>query len=434
MPPPVRRPRRWGRWVAGGLGLILFCCVGGLGGAATLATLGGVLDRHAAWSASAVDAIPDANATEEQWAAWADRAIRATVKKQGDALLQGDEAGFLAAVDPSATGLLAEHKKRYRVLRAMGLGVWDEATTGSAVNAGGQSWSISLRFHYCFGSASCDVVEMETGSQWQLKNDRIVLTALAHSDVKWSGPRPWEVDDLTVATGDRVVVAATKVNAWRLPGAVKAADRAAAAADTFAKWHDAPSRYVIFLAGPDDWKDWYGYEQPEWAAAWAVPVDDYATEVVVRTESVRQSELEGLLTHELTHVTTLAGPNKGASSGSWWLIEGIAEYAEYQDLPVRQYDAYIPTRDFVRSRWNGDPAVSAPTASASLNEAGARYGISYLSIRRIAEKYGPDKMLEFWGAVVHDGDSLDAAARAKLGATWAVVKADCVKYIRGSLR
>ena len=53
-------------------------------------------------------------------------------------------------------------------------------------------------------------------------------------------------------------MAASKSNAWRLAQAVPAADKAAKVADMFAKWEPAPSRYVIFFAGPEDWQRWYG--------------------------------------------------------------------------------------------------------------------------------------------------------------------------------
>ena len=221
-----------------------------------------------------------------------------------------------------------------------------------------------------------------------------------------------------------------RVNAWRLPEAVKAADRAAKVADTFARWSQPPNRYVIFLAGPTDWKKWYGHEQPEWAAAWAVPVSDTTTEVVVRTQVVQQRDLEVLLTHELTHVTSLAGKRNGEGRSAWWLIEGIAEYATMVNKAVKSYEGIVPTRSFVKSKWDGDPAVDPPSSTASLDEAGGRYGVAFLSVRRIADKYGRDKMLTFFGQIVHDATPLETAATNALSTPWATVKADLATSIR----
>jgi hypothetical protein len=190
---------------------------------------------------------------------------------------------------------------------------------------------------------------------------------------------------------------------------------------------------VIFLAGPNDWQRWYGHEQPEWAAAWAVPVSSMVTEVVVRTQAVQQRGLEQLLTHELTHVTTLAGRRDGANRSAWWLIEGIADYATMIGKSIGEYDALSQTRSFVRGRWDGNPAVDAPAVDASLEEASARYGVAFLAVRRIADVYGQDKMLDFWGRIVHDNVTAENAASQVLGADWDTVKANCTQYIRDAV-
>ncbi len=438
-PPPVvpvpRRGKRMLRWAMGTLALVLVfscACAGGLAGL-VLAT--GGLAPTAEWVAAAPEAqLPASSAPLAEWQYWVGATVDESLRAQATALIKGDEAGFLAVVDPHNSTLLAEHKRRFKVLRAMSPGVWTETVNGAPSSiGGGRSWRVDLQISYCFGPPPCASVAIEVESKWSLVDNRLVMVDLASSDDDSTGPRPWETDDLTVATGKRTIVAATKSNAWRLEGAVEAADKAAAVADRFAKWSEPPSRYVIFLAGPSDWERWYGQEQPDWAAAWAVPVGDLVTEVVVRTEVVPQSVLQGLLTHELTHVTTLAGDRDGASGRAWWLIEGIAEYAQFKDVPVRSYDAFRSTRSFVGRRWNGEIAVSAPSSSASLSEAGGRYGVSYLAVRRIAEQYGEPKMLDFWGMVVHDGDSVDDASPSALGVAWDTVEADCARYIRSSV-
>src|SRR4029079_11175164 len=173
----------------------------------------------------------------------------------------------------------------------------------------------------------------------------------------------------------------------RLDSAVKAVDKAAAVADRFSKWAKPPSQYVIFLAGPSSWKSWYGREQPGWAAAWAVPVSDHVSEVVVRTDAVPTDQLEMLMRHELTHVTSLAGADYGSAS-DWWMVEGIAEDAEYSSLPVGAYDGIDAVDSFVRSKhWESDVRVDPPDDVASVAEAAGAYGVGYLAIRRIAERF-----------------------------------------------
>jgi hypothetical protein len=113
-------------------------------------------------------------------------------------------------------------------------------------------------------------------------------------------------------------------------------------------------------------------------------------------------------------------------------VEGVADYATMIDKPLSQYDALEPTRGFVRGRWDGDPVVRPPAYNASTEEAAGRYGVAFLAVRRISGVYGQDKMLDFWGKIIHDGMTLEAASTQALGKDWPSVKADCARYIRSA--
>ncbi len=433
-PPPPPVPRRRGLWLWW-LTLPLALLLG-----AGLAVAGGLvgLVRHvdADWrtgAAAPVDAPPAQDAGSTEWTGWARQEAEGLVTAQGAALLAGDKPGYLAAADPANSALLAALRRRYDDLRAMGLGVWRQEITGGLRLIGGRNWQADLRIDYCFGEPTCTVSELVESTQWTVLDDRIVLAKLLPADAKYKGPRPWESDQLTVRTGDRVVVSATATNAGRLHDAVAFADKAAKIADGFAKWDLPPSRYVITFADRRTAKVWYGSAQPNWAAAWSVPVGPTSTEIVIRSEVVAQSDLQVLLTHEMTHVTTLAGKRDGLTDEAWWLVEGIAEYASHLGISFANYDASSATRQYVRTRWNGNPAVTPPGEDATNLEAGGKYGVAFLSVRRIAEKFGQAKMIDFFGRVVHDADTPDAAAKGALGASWTAVKADCAKYIRAQI-
>ena len=437
VPVPPRALGRPLRWILTIVAMILVCSVLGAGGLVGYADYAGALDTQAQWqpgTAPKVELPPAQNAPAAEWTSWARRLLSDLLTAQAKALLEANEAGYLAAVDPKNAQLVSDHKRRYKVLRAMGPGVWTQALTGALKDSGERSWQADIKISYCFGAASCSSAQLVESSTWELQGDHLVMVKLVQSEPEWNGPRPWETDELTVSTGRRVVIATTKTNAWRLPEAVKSADRAAVVADTLAKWESPPSRYVVFLAGPNDWRRWYGHTQPDWAAAWAVPVSDNVTEVVVRTEVVQQRGLETLLTHELTHVTTLAGKRDGAGRSAWWLIEGVADYATMIGKAVGSYDGITSTRAFVRNKWDGDPAVDAPTVNAGLQEAAGRYGVAFLAVRRISDKYGQAKMLDFWGKVVHDNQDINTAATTVLGASWPTVQADCAAFVRSSVK
>jgi hypothetical protein len=431
--PPQPRQPAWVRWGIFGVVLLVIGVMSAGGGVlAGSLTATGTSTWHGAAGQPDTAAPPAANAPISEWQTWARRTALAESNAQGKALLAGDETGYVAPADPGNTTLVNTLKMRYADLHAMGLGVWNQSL-GDLRATGDKIWTADLTIDYCFGDPTCAQAEIIESTRWSLVGSRLVLSKLDPASADDNGPRPWETDSLTVRTGKRVIVSATKSNVWRLDDAVKIADQAAAITDTFAKWEPAPSRYVIFFAGPNDWKRWYGMDEPDWAAAWSVPVARSVTEIVVRSDVVAQSDLPVLLTHEMTHVTTLAGPRYGATVANWWLIEGIAEYASHLNVPLRDYDGVDATVQFVRSSWDGNPAVKAPAQDASQIEAGGKYGVAYLSVRRIAEKYSKAKMLDFWGRVIHDGDSLDVATEGALGASWKTVSADCARYVRAQV-
>lgn len=439
-PQPYLAPRPQRRslpWVLGSITAAMVLAVLTLGAVVAIGSYAGSGVERATWRAAPEPTalMPDASAPVTEWNRWARRAINDIAEAQARALLAGDEEAYLAPVDPEDEDLIVEHQRRFKVLRAMGLGVWTQTITGLPTDrstAGDRMWDAKLRITYCFGEPTCQPAQLVVGSKWAMDEDRLLLVGLSTSDASQAGPRPWETDDLSVAASDRVVVASQKANAWRLPEALRAGNEAAVVADRMAKWADPPSRYVVFLAGPDDWERWYGEEQPEWAAGRAVDVGPGVREIVIRTEVVLQRELETLLTHEFIHVTTLAG-DSGGGSGVWWLVEGIADYATMIDRPVRSYDAFGPTREFVRGRWDGSCAVDPPGGGASLEDASGRYGVAFLAVRHLAEAYSEEKLLEFFGHVVHEDDSLQAASLAVFGEDWADVREACAAYVRDSV-
>ncbi len=432
--PNPRRAGSAGRWIAAVLTAVLVLGVVGIGAVVGVADYAGALDTRAEWrQANERPAAlpPPQSAPASEWTSWVRRSIGTILDAQSEALLAGDQAGYLAPADPTDTKLADELKRRFKVLHAMGLGKWTQRVSGAVSKQGDRSWQAGVEISYCFGTSACEAVELVESATWELDSDHLIMVDLKQSTAQQAGPRPWETDELTVLVGERVIMAATKGQAWRLTEAVAATDRAAKVADTFSRWAAPPDKYLIFLAGPDDWQRWYGHGQPEWAAAWTVPVGGNVSEVVVRTEVVQQRGMQTLLTHELTHVTTLAGKGGGANSAAnWWLIEGIADYATMLGKAVNTYDSMAPTRSFVRNGWNGDPSVKPPTINASLADASGRYGVAFLAVRRISDKYGQDRMMDFWGRVVHDSVDLDTAANAVLGAPWATISADCATFIR----
>jgi hypothetical protein len=393
-----------------------------------------------AWQPAALPAIwhkadeplapPDASASADAWNAWALREVSRVAADEAKALATGDEAAYLAAVDPDDAQLGTDLQRRFEVLRKMGVGQWTQTVKGNPKVTGEMAWHADINVTYCFGDPTCRPNALLIGTDWRLAKDHIVLTSVEQSGKDQVGPRPWEAADLTVATGARTIVATSSRLDRRLSDTLAAAEKAAAVADTLARWEGPPSRYVAFVATSSDWTTWYGYDQPEWAAG--VYVNQTDNEVVINGPVVPLADTLNLLTHEFTHVATLAGKRAGLGPATWWLVEGIAEYATMIGQPVGSYNKIDDTRTFVTQSWDGNPAVDRPAFNASNVEAGGRYGVAFLSMRRMADVYGQDKMLDFFGRMVHDGMTLDAAATAVYGVSWATVATDLTKFIRNA--
>jgi hypothetical protein len=244
------------------------------------------------------------------------------------------------------------------------------------------------------------------------------------------GPRPWEVSELRAAVGKRVVVAASPRHASRLQPTLAAAEKAAAKADRYARWRPKPARYVVYLAGADEWSSWFGGKQPVWAAGYALPITPDYSEIVLNANRVDSTEVAATLTHEFLHVTTLAGVQRNYTD-SWLLVEGLAEYATHGEKAENAYPWLEGTRRYVTGgRWPGTAKLAAPVDSATVSDATGLYGVAYFAVRRLAERFGPDRLLAFFTAVARDGRPPAQASPEILGVPWADASADCDRHIR----
>jgi hypothetical protein len=374
--------------------------------------------------------VPDASSSDEAWRAWLAAEITKAVEAQDAALLAGDENGFLSIAEPGNEKLRADLTRRYSNLRALGPGVWRTVMIPNLSRVDFDV-SVSLGVAYCFGPPTCQPAAVVNPSGWVVDHGHVFLESLG-TDTS-VGPRPWEVTDLVVRTGDRVILAAPKSLERRL-AEIDVADRGAKVADQFAIWSDPPAKYVIFFADDQAWSTWYGGVETEWAAAVTELVGASVSEVVVNSKRVSKSYANEVFPHELTHVTSLLGHPARTQQTSWWLEEGLAEYASVLGKDVAAYTDFRYLRPYIRQVWKGDPAVEPPTDTEAPDLVGAKYALGFLSVRAIATTYGQDKLIDFFGRVVHQGETLESAANAALGVPWSTVKQKCDDLVRRTIR
>ncbi|MFF5175337.1 hypothetical protein ACFY3U_22265 [Micromonospora sp. NPDC000089] len=421
---PRSRPR-WPRW------LVLAAVVVMVGCALPAVLVAGVALRAGDLATVTDDPGPDGPAANGPPAGGLAGRLAAQLDRQAAALLRADRAGFLAVADRSAQPTLA---RRYAALRALRVTVWRAELAGPATPVAGRpgEWRQPVTFRYCLLVPDCPTSPVSAGTRWRVTGDAAVLLAVDESRSARTGARPWEVSDLAVAVGPRTMVATTPALRGRLPGLLAEAEAAARVADRFALAGPPPDHYRIFYAGPAEWRRWYGGGRPKWTAGYAVTVGGGQHEVVLNAEALPPAGPGSLLRHELTHAASL--PDRGYSvRQTWWLVEGLAEYAGADDAPVNRYDGLDEVRALLPG-WNGRLETLAPTGADPADRAGAAYGVGYLAVRHLVDRYGRQRVLDFFRAVVHERRPVPEAAEQVFGDPWGPLHDDCVRYVRAAAR
>ncbi|MEU5937815.1 hypothetical protein ABZ807_01290 [Micromonospora sp. NPDC047548] len=425
------RPRpRWPLWTALAVVLAVLTC--GVS-AALLAGLPhrtadrGAADRAAADRPAAGRGDP-ATATARR----VGDQLSAQLDRQAGALLDGDRSGFLAVADPAAR---ADLSRRFAALRALRVTVWRAEPGGLPTPVAGRAgeWRQLVTFRYCFLAPDCAPSPVLVGTRWRAGGAAPLLLAVEESRSAQAGVRPWEVSELAVAVGPRTTVATTPALRGKLPGLLADAEAAAKVADRYAVAGPPPGHYQIFYAGRAEWRRWYGGGRPKWTAGYAVTVGGGHHEVVLNADALPAAGAGELLRHELTHAASL--PDRGhPGKQTWWLVEGLAEYAGADGAQVSRYEGLDEAAELVAGGWNGRLDALAPADAAPADQVGGSYGVGYLAVRHLVDRYGEQRMLDFFRAVVHDRRSLDDASEQVLGDPWTALHDECVGYVRATVR
>ncbi|RLP96842.1 hypothetical protein [Micromonospora sp. CV4] len=356
--------------------------------------------------------------------------MTAQLQRQSTALLGGDRAGFLAVAAPAAQ---ADLRRRFAALRALKVTVWRAEPSGLPAPVVGKpgEWRLLVRFQYCFVAPACRPSPVLIGTRWRENAAQPLLVAMEESKSAETGTRPWEISDLAVAIGPRTIVATTPALRGKLPSLLAQAEAAAAVADGYVVAGSPPDRYRIFYAGRGEWQRWYGGGRPQWTGGYAVTVGGGHHEVVLNADGLPSSGADDLLRHELTHAASL--PERGyPGKTTWWLVEGLAEYAGAGGQPVDRYEGLAQVRKLVRSAWDGRLEGITPADDAPADRVGGSYGVGYLAVRHLVDRYGPQRLLAFFKAVVHERKAFAVAAEEAFGEQWSTLHDECVAYVRAA--
>src|SRR5262249_32945647 len=155
---------------------------------------------------------------------------------QASAMQRGDEAGFLAAVDPLAPDTVATYKRIFTNLRAMHVSQFGQGSrdAGTVVDLPDHH---PVDVSFCLGDiARCsprtvnfDVTAARRGTPALIESVDFVDGLDGPTP-----PLPWEVTDLTVRVEPGLLVAASPATAARLPAILPVIAEAAAVARRYA--------------------------------------------------------------------------------------------------------------------------------------------------------------------------------------------------------
>ena len=370
----------------------------------------------------------------------------AVLETQAAALIKGDQAGWLAAVDPAQPKLQARYRSMYASLRGLGVSHFEyHPYVRASKDQSPTTVAMGVDVTYCF---SIDVCPSYANSEWQgaprISQSLVLKPVGGHYVITSTGkatdpnhlqPTPWESGDLVFAQGKRVTVAAPKSEASHLKEVLAIADRAAAVNDRFAVYVDNPQkRYRIYLADNKAWRSWYGGETDKWIVGYTMPLNEAESDVVLQTSQLLGDHklMATTIQHELGHVVTLGAVHGGSNDDkNLWLIEGVAEYIGWSPSPATA----SWRRQSVRASVHGSHPPKSIAAKPLADNAGAQagdafYGLGHFAVDCMAQKFGQRKMFDFVKLTLREGYGYEQASQEAYGKSFTSVDKACLSWIK----
>jgi hypothetical protein len=429
-PPPPPRRRKTGLFI--GIGAIVLLLCAGLG--VVFYSIGSKADKtlkagaKATPTATTVPRIappPPPDPTT----------MNGSLALQGKALVAGDQAGWMAAVDPAARSAVAEYQRLFHNLHGMKVALWDQASAGGdEAPIGVEHYSIAAT--YCFLQSPCTKMTVTLPVTATLKAGRVVIESISvpKKNYETYAPFPWLTANLSVMTGPRVIVAASSAESSHLTAALHVAEEAAVVADKFAHWNRTDV-YIVYLASVKEAGSWLGgVTHANQYTGTINPVTDTDIESLMIMPAAASYAGPGGLAYTMRWTFGKAAVDAGVGEGgdNDSLTAGMAEYIATYGHSGWLGNEFSGIHSFVRSsKWNKSVVLTKELQStASDSTRRAARGIGFYALTRMVQKYGLAKTLDFWGYVERNSETLQEASQLAFGTPWATVNADCVAYIK----
>ncbi|MGW2812849.1 hypothetical protein [Streptomyces sp. NPDC001415] len=367
--------------------------------------------------------------------------LQQVLDRRAAAVLKHDEAGYLAAVDPAATGLRVAQRTEFGNLAQMPLSSWTYKVTGVERHGATATARVELRYRI-EGYDTAPVTAARTltldrrGESWYVTGDR---------PAQGAAPLLWQQGPVTVVRGTHCLILGVGQDAAKLReiAAVEDAAVPAVSAAWPGKW---AGRVVVMVPSSLDgmaallgapaasYRGIAAVTTGEAGGAAAAPAD----RVIVNPEAYAILGDLGrrvVLTHETTHVATRAHTSPATPM---WLSEGYADWVGYRDTGRTAPQAAPELQKAVRA--GGLPADLPSDADFGFDGGADRLARAYeggwLACRLIATHWGEAALARFYtkaGDQPHREGAPEKAMNEELGLSPREFTAQWREYVRAQL-
>jgi len=332
-------------------------------------------------------------------------AVDQVLRKRAQAVVQDNQAAFLADVDPGNKSLLARQRTLFSNLRQFGFArlvyqqlsqQYDEAVTRKY---GPSTYLVAIAMTYQIRGIDAVPVRAMLGytftegpdGRWMLVSDRDLDKRLPRG----SHQEAWDTGEVLVKRGTRVLVVVEKGQdqlANNLLGKASSAVKAVTKS-----WPGGWTGSGVVIALDDKvvrGADYIAPKNAEDAIAMATWVyrtlpgevsgeGQRADSYVVINPRNRSKVDARTLAHEFTHVATAS---YGASAPRW-LVEGAATYVEFLPMDGADNLALDKYRQEVRTKYLAK-AKSLPADAVFFQHSDSSYPLSWLAVDYLFERFG----------------------------------------------